>query len=119
MPVLSTLYLHTGSREEAHLDSSTIERQQWTFGGFDCQHATDECFPTARFLIISVASEHKNDSNTHRFDLPKNTFIYEPIRVKKARARLGKFIFFYCPTVTLISKTRHLLDCMKSKLLEC
>ena len=94
MPVLSTLYLHTDSREEAHWDSSTTERQQWTFGGFDCQHATNECFPTTRFLIISFISEHKNDSNTHGFEMPKNTFIYEPIRIKRAGARLGKFIVF-------------------------
>ena len=94
MPVLSNLYLHTDSREEAHWDSSTTERQQRTFEGFDCQHATNECFPTTRFLIISFISGHKNDSNTHRFEMSKNTFICEPIRVKRALARVGKFIFF-------------------------
>jgi len=36
---------------------------------------TNECFPTIRFLIITFIGQHKNDSNTQRFKMNKNTFI--------------------------------------------
>ena len=39
------------------------------------QYATNKCFRTTRFLIITFISEYKNNSNTQRFEVSKNTFI--------------------------------------------
>ena len=77
MPLLSTLYLDTNSRKEAHWDSfiplnnnhGSSERSIFN------TRLINECVRTTRFLIITFIGEYKSDSNTQRFEMNKNTFI--------------------------------------------
>ena len=95
MPLLSALYLHTNSKEEAQ-PSSTTEQQQWTFGALN-QNVFEE---HVSFINVTFISEYKNDSNTQTFEMNKNTFIdkessnnYEMFNTKYQEIRMQSIVF--------------------------
>ena len=62
--------------------------------------ATYQCSWTTRFLIITFISEHKNGSNTHRFEMNKNTYIgnessnnFEVLNPKYQEIRIQSIVF--------------------------